>query len=53
MRQIEKSLKAGGLKGNKETIRNYMKVELKLETQKGFIANRGSEEKTVVVRSEA
>src|SRR6218665_1780067 len=29
LRQIEKSLKAGGLKGNKETIRNYMKVELK------------------------
>src|SRR6218665_2940590 len=29
LRQIEKSLKAGGLKGNKETIRNYTKVELK------------------------
>src|ERR1043165_1237586 len=42
LRQIEKSLKVGGLKGNKETIRNYMKVE-KLETQKGAIANRRSE----------
>src|SRR6218665_3645843 len=29
LRQIEKSLKAGGLKGNKETIRNYLKVEVK------------------------
>ena len=29
LRQIEKSLKAGGLKGNKDTIRNYMKVDLK------------------------
>lgn len=29
LRQIEKSLKASGLKGNKDTIRNYMKVELK------------------------
>src|ERR1700733_215415 len=28
LRLIEKSLKAGRLKGNKETIRNYMKVEL-------------------------
>src|SRR6218665_528663 len=29
LRQIEKSLKTGGLKGNKEAIRNYVKVELK------------------------
>lgn len=29
LRQIEKSLKASGLKGNKDTIRNYMKGELK------------------------
>ena len=34
LRQIEKSLKAGGLKGNKETIRNYMKVELKWRSWK-------------------
>ena len=34
LRQIEKSLKAGGLKGNKETIRNYMKVELKWSSWK-------------------
>ena len=34
MRQIEKSLKAGGLKGNNETIRNYMKVELKWRSWK-------------------
>src|SRR6218665_2740471 len=27
LRQIEKSLKAGGLKGNKETIRNYMELK--------------------------
>ena len=56
LRQIEKSLKAGGLKGNKETIRKLhesgVEVE-KLETQKGFHADRGSEEKTVVVRSGA
>ena len=50
MRQIEKSLKAGGLKGNKETIRITMLHESgvevdKLETQKGAIANRRSEEK--------
>src|SRR6218665_1062932 len=29
LRQIEKSLKAGGPKSNKETIRNYLKVEVK------------------------
>lgn len=34
LRQIEKSLKACGLKGNKETIRNYMKVELKWRSWK-------------------
>ena len=34
MRQIETSLKAGGLKGNKETIKNYMKVELKWRSWK-------------------
>lgn len=34
LRQIEKSLKASGLKGNKETIRYYMKVELKWRSWK-------------------
>jgi len=34
LKQIEKSLKAGGLKGNKETIRTYMKVELKWRSWK-------------------
>ena len=34
LRQIEKSLTAGGLKSNKETIRNYMKVELKWRSWK-------------------
>ena len=52
MRQIEKSLKAGGLKGNKETIRNYMKVELKLDTLKGSIADRGLEEKRLLFARE-
>jgi hypothetical protein len=34
LRQIEKSLKASGLKDNKETIRNCMKVELKWRSWK-------------------
>jgi hypothetical protein len=34
LRQIEKSLKTGGLKDNKETIRNYMKGELKWRSWK-------------------
>src|ERR1043165_4024322 len=55
LRQIEKSLKAGGLKGNKEKNQKLHEsgVEVKLETQKGAIANRSSEEKTVVIRAAA
>ena len=34
LRQIEKSLKTGGLKDNKETDRNYMKGELKWRSWK-------------------
>ena len=48
MRQIEKSLKAGGLKGNKRNNQKLhesgVEVEM-LETQKGAVANRRSEEK--------
>src|SRR6218665_1267172 len=53
LRQIEKSLKAGGLKGNKRNNQKLhesgVEVEM-LETQKGAVANRRSEEKMVVIR---
>ena len=56
MRQIEKSLKAGGLKDNKETIRNYMKVEVKWRSwkrRKAPLLTEAKKKKTVVVCSGA